>query len=71
MIALLPGLGLIVWFVVCIYGIGAVSMAAWYGGHERPVPDAPAAPSPPEPPDEPTAPAAPPEPPEPVDAPAT
>ncbi len=36
LIALIPGLGLIVWFVVCIYGIGAVSMAAWYGGHERP-----------------------------------
>jgi hypothetical protein len=36
LIALIPGVGLIVWFVVCIYGIGAVSMAAWYGGHERP-----------------------------------
>ena len=36
LIALIPGIGLIVWFVVCIYGIGAVSMAAWYGGHERP-----------------------------------
>jgi hypothetical protein len=34
LIALLPGLGLLVWFVVCVYGIGAVSMAAWYGGHE-------------------------------------
>jgi hypothetical protein len=39
LIALIPGLGLIVWFVVCIYGIGAVSMAAWYGGHERPGPE--------------------------------
>jgi hypothetical protein len=34
LLALIPGLGLLVWFVVCIYGIGAVSMAAWYGGHE-------------------------------------
>jgi hypothetical protein len=39
LIALIPGLGLVVWLVVCIYGIGAVSMAAWYGGHERPSPD--------------------------------
>jgi hypothetical protein len=34
--------------VVCVYGIGAVSMAAWYGGHEvrpRPATDDP----PPEP----------------------
>ena len=33
LLALIPGLGFLVWFVVCIYGIGAVSMAAWYGGH--------------------------------------
>ena len=42
LVALIPGIGLLVWFVVCVYGIGAVSMAAWYGGHE--VRDAPAAP---------------------------
>ncbi len=47
LIALIPGLGLIVWFVVCIYGIGAVSMAAWYGGHE--LRDAPPADPPPPP----------------------
>lgn len=42
LVALVPGLGLLVWVLVCIYGIGAVSMAAWYGGHEvRPSPDAP------------------------------
>jgi hypothetical protein len=42
LVALVPGLGLVVWFLVCIYGIGAVSMAAWYGGHElRPRPGAP------------------------------
>ena len=61
LVALIPGLGLVVWFVVCIYGIGAVSMAAWYGGHE--VRDEPPAEPPPEP-------AAAPEP-EPVDAPVT
>ncbi|HEY3672438.1 MAG TPA: hypothetical protein VGN51_15995 [Acidimicrobiia bacterium] len=46
LLALIPGLGLIVWFVVCIYGIGAVSMAAWYGGHERPEPEPDAEPPP-------------------------
>jgi hypothetical protein len=34
LVALVPGLGLLVWILVCIYGIGAVSMAAWYGGHD-------------------------------------
>src|SRR3954463_12503614 len=46
LIALIPGLGLVVWFVVCIYGIGAVSMAAWYGGHEVRTPLAPPEPEP-------------------------
>jgi hypothetical protein len=53
LIALVPGVGLVVWLVVCIYGIGAVSMAAWYGGHsvERPPPPPPTEPpAPPEPP---------------------
>jgi len=65
LIALIPGLGLIVWFVVCIYGIGAVSMAAWYGGHEVRTPPAP--------PDAPPADVPPAEPPpgEPVDTPVT
>ena len=49
LLALIPGVGLIVWFVVCIYGIGAVSMAAWYGGHERPEVDADPEPEPPDP----------------------
>jgi hypothetical protein len=41
LVALIPGVGLIVWLVVCVYGIGAVCMAAWYGGHiVRPAPDA-------------------------------
>ena len=34
LVALIPGVGLLVWFLVCLYGIGAASMAAWYGGHE-------------------------------------
>jgi cytoskeletal protein CcmA (bactofilin family) len=34
LVALIPGVGLVVWVLVCIYGIGAVSMAAWYGGHD-------------------------------------
>jgi hypothetical protein len=50
LIALIPGLGLIVWFVVCIYGIGAVSMAAWYGGHEVRAPLTPADARPDDPP---------------------
>jgi hypothetical protein len=59
LIALLPGVGLVVWFVVCVYGIGAVSMAAWYGGHEvrssvEPEPPAPET-SEPEPVDTPVA----------------
>ena len=33
LLALIPGVGFIVWFVACVYGIGAASMAAWYGGH--------------------------------------
>jgi hypothetical protein len=36
LVALIPGLGFLVWFVACVYGIGAVSMAAWYGGRRPP-----------------------------------
>ena len=32
LVALIPGIGFLVWFVACVYGIGALSMAAWYGG---------------------------------------
>jgi len=62
LVAIIPGLGLLVWFLVCVYGIGAVSMAAWYGGHQvRPPPPAedeaaslePPSPEPPEPPEPP------------------
>ena len=62
LLALVPGVGLLVWFVVCVYGIGAVSMAAWYGGHEVRQPVAPE-PAPELPPDAPE--------PEPADAPVT
>jgi hypothetical protein len=77
LVAIIPGIGLLAWFLVCVYGIGAVSMAAWYGGHQvrPPPPEDEAAPlepptsepppEPPEPPSEPPAPppeAAPPEP---------
>jgi hypothetical protein len=68
LLALVPGLGLVIWFVVCIYGIGAVSMAAWYGGHEVRPRAEPGDPPPQAPPDEPE-----PEPtePDPADAPVT
>ena len=35
--ALIPGLGFIVWFLVCIYGLGALAQAAWRVGR-RPLP---------------------------------
>jgi hypothetical protein len=34
--ALVPALGLLVWVGASIYGIGALSLAAWYGGRDRP-----------------------------------
>jgi len=65
LLALIPGIGLLVWFVACVYGLGAASMAAWYGGHlVRDTPSTPDAP----PPDPPTAPSTAPDP-DPVDAP--
>ena len=36
LLALIPGIGFLVWFVACVYGLGAASMAAWYGGHRVP-----------------------------------
>jgi hypothetical protein len=77
LVALIPGLGFVVWLLVCVYGIGAVSMAAWYGGHEvRPSSDSPTAAAPPDAPpaappgpDAPPPDAPPPPGPEPVDAP--
>ncbi|MET0421709.1 MAG: polymer-forming cytoskeletal protein [Acidimicrobiia bacterium] len=35
-VALLPGIGFLAWFLVCIYGLGALVQAAWRGGrYER------------------------------------
>jgi hypothetical protein len=30
--ALIPGIGFIIWFLVCIYGLGALTQAAWRAG---------------------------------------
>ena len=38
-VALLPGLGVIAWLLVCIYGLGALAQAAWRAG--RVAPEAP------------------------------
>jgi hypothetical protein len=55
-VALLPGLGVLAWFLVCIYGLGALTQAAWRAGHSAPATPSPA---PAEPsPDLPPAPAA-------------
>jgi cytoskeletal protein CcmA (bactofilin family) len=37
--ALIPALGFIAWFLICIYGLGALTQAAWRAGHRAP--DAP------------------------------
>jgi cytoskeletal protein CcmA (bactofilin family) len=42
--ALIPGIGVVVWFLVCIYGLGALTRAAWRAGRGDRV--APAAVSP-------------------------
>jgi hypothetical protein len=31
-VALIPGIGFLVWFLVCIYGLGALAQAAWRAG---------------------------------------
>ena len=31
--ALIPGIGFVVWFVACLYGVGALTIAAWRAGH--------------------------------------
>jgi hypothetical protein len=54
--ALLPGIGVIVWVLVCMYGLGALAQAAWRAGRRAPEraaegpPDGPPAVPPPEPP---------------------
>lgn len=56
-VALIPGIGTIAWFLVCIYGLGAVAQAAWRAGRvtpgsapTEPPPALPVAPSDEEPP---------------------
>jgi hypothetical protein len=62
--ALIPAIGAIVWVLVCIYGLGALTQAAWRAGRGSPAepapepspepePPVPAAPAPPTPPAEP------------------
>ena len=35
-VALVPGLGVVAWLVVCIYGLGALTQAAWRAGRGAP-----------------------------------
>jgi hypothetical protein len=35
-VALIPGLGVIAWLLVCIYGLGALTQAAWRAGRTAP-----------------------------------
>ncbi len=35
-VALLPGIGLVVWVLASLYGLGALTIAAWRAGHETP-----------------------------------
>jgi hypothetical protein len=43
-VALIPGLGFIVWYLACFYGIGALTVAAWRAGRSRATPFVTAAP---------------------------
>ena len=51
-VALIPGIGIIVWVLVCMYGLGALAQAAWRAG--RVAPETPPAQPPPAPPDAPS-----------------
>lgn len=47
-VALIPAVGTIAWVLVCIYGLGALSQAAWRAGRQPPQPLSPeAVPTPP------------------------
>lgn len=46
--ALIPALGFIVWFLVCIYGLGALAQAAWRAGRRAPETPSSAQPSDPQ-----------------------
>jgi cytoskeletal protein CcmA (bactofilin family) len=45
-LALLPAIGFIVWFVACLYGLGALTVAAWRAGHQQSAPPHDTVPSP-------------------------
>jgi len=52
LVALIPGFGFIVWFLVCIYGLGALTQAAWRAGRlprDAPSPEPPPSAPAPEP----------------------
>ena len=62
--ALIPALGFLVWFLVCIYGLGALTQAAWRAGRREPEEASPTPSSDPQPaapvaPARPTSPASP------------
>src|SRR5262245_8318989 len=44
--ALIPGIGFLVWFVACLYGLGALTLAAWRTEHASAAPTQTPAPSP-------------------------
>jgi hypothetical protein len=44
--ALIPGIGFLVWFVACLYGLGALTIAAWRAGHVSAAPTQTPVPSP-------------------------
>jgi cytoskeletal protein CcmA (bactofilin family) len=49
LVALIPGFGFIIWFLVCIYGLGALTQAAWRAGRlprDATSPEPPSAPEP-------------------------
>ncbi len=46
-VALLPGVGVLAWFLVCMYGLGALAQAAWRAGHRAPEAPSPQAVEPP------------------------
>jgi cytoskeletal protein CcmA (bactofilin family) len=45
-VALLPGIGVLAWLLVCIYGLGALTQAAWRAGRVAPEVRSSAAPEP-------------------------
>jgi len=44
LVALIPGLGFIVWYLACFYGLGALTIAAWRAGRRETAPPVTTAP---------------------------